>query len=374
MTYGTVQANAIQGSINTFSPNSAVFRNRIINGGMVIDQRNAGASVTVNSTSEAFGVDRWRAVGQSTDGVFTMQRDTTVPDGFANSLKITVTTADASIGSTQNYLLMQRIEGFNTADLNWGSASAKAVVLSFWVRSSVTGTFGGAIRNDDGDYNYPFTYTINAANTYEYKTVTITAPTSGTWKTTNATGIQVTFSLGSGSSLIGTAGAWNTSNFFGATGQTNLIATNGATFYITGVQLEVGSTATSFDYRPYGTELALCQRYYEKSYPVGTTPASNTHLGKSYGGAMTQGVSTTTGYLVGTSQFKVSKRATPTVTVYDIAGNSGKMTADSVGVASTNNQTAIIEYPSENGFQATRDTGATAANAIVWQFVASAEL
>jgi len=238
------------------------FKNRIINGAMVIDQRNAGASVTVNSTSEAFGVDRWRAVGQSTDGVFTMQRDTTVPDGFANSLKITVTTADASIGSTQNYLLMQRIEGFNTADLNWGSASAKTVVLSFWVRSSVTGTFGGAIRNDDGDYNYPFTYTINAANTYEYKTVTITAPTSGTWKTTTATGIQVTFSLGSGSSLIGTAGAWSTSNFFGATGQTNLIATNGATWYITGVQLEVGSTATSFDYRPYGTELALCQRYY----------------------------------------------------------------------------------------------------------------
>jgi hypothetical protein len=251
---GSITANAVTPSVN--------MKNRLINSAMVIDQRNAGASVTVNSTSEAFGVDRWRAVGQSTDGVFTMQRDTTVPDGFANSLKITVTTADASIGSTQNYLLMQRIEGFNTADLNWGSASAKTVVLSFWVRSSVTGTFGGAIRNDDGDYNYPFTYTINSANTYEYKTVTITAPTSGTWKTTTATGIQVTFSLGSGSSLIGTAGAWSTSNFFGATGQTNLISTLNASFFLTGVQLEVGSTATSFDYRPYGTELALCQRYY----------------------------------------------------------------------------------------------------------------
>ncbi len=278
-----------------------VLKNRIINGAMVVDQRNAGASVTVNSTSEAFGVDRWRAVGQSTDGVFTMQRDTTVPDGFANSLKITVTTADASIGSTQNYLFMQRIEGFNTADLNWGSASAKAVVLSFWVRSSVTGTFGGAIRNDDGDYNYPFTYTINAANTYEYKTVTITAPTSGTWKTTTATGIQVTFSLGSGSSLIGTAGAWSTSNFFGATGQTNLIATNGATFYITGVQLEIGSTATPFERRLYGQELANCQRYYELVDALVSTTAWTAILNLVY--------------------WKVTKRAAPTMTTTVSSGS-----------------------------------------------------
>ncbi len=316
-----------------------VLKNRIINGAMVIDQRNAGASVTVNSTSEAFGVDRWRAVGQSTDGVFTMQRDTTVPDGFANSLKITVTTADASIGSTQNYLFMQRIEGFNTADLNWGSASAKAVVLSFWVRSSVTGTFGGAIRNDDGDYNYPFTYTINAANTYEYKTVTITAPTSGTWKTTTATGIQVTFSLGSGSSLIGTAGAWSTSNFFGATGQTNLIATNGATFYITGVQLEIGSTATPFERRLYNQELANCQRYYYLH-------ASNTQLigiGYNYSSAIATAI----------CYFPIAMRTTPSLSAtsgtnyYSFARNGASDTFNSFGLGAASPTSASMDNSTE---------------------------
>ena len=255
-------------SLQTAAASPYVLKNRIINGAMVVDQRNAGAAVTVNSSSEFFGLDRWRAVGQSTDGVFTVQRDTTVPASFVNSAKITVTTADSSIGSTQNYLLMQRIEGFNTADLNWGNANAQTVTLSFWVRSSVTGTFGGAIRNDDGDYNYPFSYSISLANTYEFKTITITPPTTGTWKTTNATGIQVTFSLGSGSSLIGTANAWTTSNFFGVTGQTNLIATNGATFYITGVQLEQNTSATPFERRLYNQELANCQRYY---YRIGSS-------------------------------------------------------------------------------------------------------
>jgi hypothetical protein len=147
-----------------------------------------------------------------------------------------------------------------------------------------------------------------------------------------------------------------------------------ATFYITGVQLEKGSTATSFDYRPYGTELALCQRYYEKSYNIGTVPGTATEVGKSFGGSQTQGASTTTGFLVGTSQFKVSKRATATVTLYDFAGNSGKVTADTIGVSSANNQTAIVEHASENGFQATRSSGGTACNSIAWQYTASAEL
>ena len=258
MTYGTVQANAIQGSINTFSPNSAVFRNRIINGAMVIDQRNAGASVTI-SGSRAYYIDRWNA-SETTDGSATIQRVTDAPSGFTNSLKITITSADTSLGATQVLDVQQRIEGNNIADLGWGTASAKTVTLSFWVKSSLTGTFGGAFTNDS-NRSYPFTYSISVADTWEYKTITVAGDTSGTWATDNSKGILVNFGLGVGSTYSGTAGAWAGSFLLSATGAVSVVGTNGATFFLTGVQLEVGSTATSFDYRPYGTELALCQRY-----------------------------------------------------------------------------------------------------------------
>lgn len=255
----------------TFSDGSAQtsatqpFKNRIINGAMTIDQRNAGASVTVNVFSRVYGVDRWFGFGEASDGVFTIQQDTVVPVGFNNSLKVTTTTADASVGASQYYILGQSIEGFNFADLNWGSANAKTVTLSFWVRSSLTGQFGGSLMNGASNRSYPYTYTISAANTWEQKSVTIAGDTTGTWVgATNGIGANVWFDLGCGSSNIGTAGVWAGAGYYGATGDTKLISTNGATFYITGVQLEVGSTATSFDYRPYGTELALCQRYFWK--------------------------------------------------------------------------------------------------------------
>lgn len=271
------------------------FKNRIINGGMVIDQRNAGASVTVNNNSDFFTVDRWVANGQSTDGVFTAQQSSTVPDGFVKSLVATVTTADSSIGASQRYFVAQKIEGLNTFDFGWGTAAAQTVTLSFWVRSSLTGTFGGSIKNSDSTRSYPFTYSISSANTWEQKTVTIAGDTSGTWLSTNGIGLAISWSLGAGSSFVNTAGAWAAGNYFGATGQTNLIATNGATFYITGVQLEKGSTATSFDYRPYGTELQLCQRYYEIGGGVTeASPAASTTFPTYY--------------------FKVTKRASATVT------------------------------------------------------------
>ncbi len=252
-------SQALSNENGGFSPFG--FKNRIINGARVIDQRNAGASVTVNNNTDLFAVDRWAANGQSADGVFTAQQSSTAPIGFVNSLVATVTTADSSIGVSQRYFIAQKIEGLNTSDLGWGTANAATVTLSFWVRSSLTGTFGGSIKNSDSTRSYPFTYTISSANTFEQKTITIAGDTSGTWLTTNGIGIVVGLSLGAGSSFLNTAGAWAAGNYFGATGQTNLIGTNGATFYITGVQLEKGSTATSFDYRPYGTEFALCQRY-----------------------------------------------------------------------------------------------------------------
>jgi hypothetical protein len=261
ITVGTNQAVTIGGN-NISAVNSLGFRNRIINGDMRIDQRNAGASVTINSNAATYTVDRFFAQGQSTDGVFTVQRSTTAPTGFVNSLQITVTTADSSIGASQIYQLVQPIEGFNVADLGWGAAGAQSVTLSFWVRSSLTGTFGGALSNQSLNRSYPFTYTINSANTFELKTITITGDTTGTWGTGNGVGIYVIWGIGVGSTYTGTAGSWAGSDFRSATGSTNVIATNGATFYITGVQLEAGSVATPFERRDYGRELAMCQRYY----------------------------------------------------------------------------------------------------------------
>jgi len=243
------------------------FRNRIINGAMVIDQRNAGASVSVDGV-EVYTLDRWKCIDGS-DGVFSVQQDSSAPAGFNNSLKVTVTTADASIGATQYAIIRQVIEGFNFADFEFGTASAKTVTISFWVRSSLTGTFGGCLWNSNGGSPrcYPFTYTISAANTWEQKSVTIVGDQSGTWiGATNGSSAVVDFTLAMGSTYSGPAGAWAGSLYLSATGATQVISTNGATWYVTGVQLEKGSTATSFDYRPYGTELALCQRYFQKDF------------------------------------------------------------------------------------------------------------
>jgi hypothetical protein len=237
------------------------FKNRLINGSMQIDQRNAGASVT-QSNSIVYTLDRWGSFGTVTSK-FTIQRNAgsvTPPAGFTNYLGCT-STSSYSVGASELYEIFQMIEGFNTADLNWGTANASPVTISFWVRSSLTGTFGGFLNNSASNRTYPFSYTINSANTWEQKSVTIAGDTIGTWLTNNGIGIQVAFNLGCGSSLSGTANTWNSGTAYSPTGAVSVVGTNGATFYITGVQLEKGSTATSFDYRPYGTELALCQRY-----------------------------------------------------------------------------------------------------------------
>jgi hypothetical protein len=248
-------------SLQTAAASPFVLKNRIINGDMRIDQRNAGASVTINTAAYTFTMDRWGAYGQATDGVYTVQRSTTAPTGFVNSLLATVTTADASIGASQFYILRHPIEGYNIADLNWGTANAATVTLSFWVRSSLTGTFSGSLTNGGYTRSYPFSYTISVANTWEQKSITIAGDTTGTWTTDNTAGINVYIDLGSGSSNKGTAGAWTGSGLVGTTGSVNLIGTNGATFYITGVQLEVGTSATPFERRLYNQELANCQRY-----------------------------------------------------------------------------------------------------------------
>ena len=253
-------ANTVTAANNIgLNPYGNGFKNRIINGAMMIDQRNAGASVT-NTTSLLYPVDRFAVVG-SQASKFTAQQSSTAPSGFVNSLICTSSSA-YTVGVSEDFSIRHYAEGLNVSDLGWGSAGASAVTLSFWARSSLTGTFGGSIANAAQDRFYVFSYTINAANTWEYKTITISGDTSGTWLTTNGLGIRLFWSLGAGSTVSGTAGSWGSTLYRSATGATSVVGTSGATFYITGVQLEKGSTATSFDYRPYGTELALCYRYY----------------------------------------------------------------------------------------------------------------
>ncbi len=272
-------------------------KNRIINGGMVIDQRNAGAAVTANG---AFPVDRYQ-VSNTSDGAYSAQQDSSAPAGFVNSVRVTTTTADASLTTTQQLAFRHIIEGLNVADLGWGTASAQTVTLSFWVRSSLTGTFGGSLQNSAANRSYVFTYTISAANTWEQKTITVPGDTTGTWLTTNGRGIVIWFGLGVGPSTSGTAGSWSASELNSATGAVSVIGTLSATWFITGVQLEKGSTATSFDVRPYGTELALCQRYY---YKIGPFDSTDRTIGQ--GGWF----SATTGYAI--TPFPVTMRIRPT--------------------------------------------------------------
>ena len=262
-------------NIAQIGSNNTTFRNKIINGAQVIDQRNAGASVTAATAAYTYITDRFKVYSTGASKL-SGQGTTTAPSGFTNSLAIT-SLAATSPAAGDEYQLYHNIEGYNIADLGWGTASAQTVTLSFWARSSLTGTFAGCLYNNGGSRCYVFTYTISAANTFEYKSITIAGDTSGTWLTTNLNGINITWDLGSGSNLNGTAGVWASAFDSRTSGSVTLIGTNGATFYITGVQLEAGSAASPFEYRPITTELQLCQRYFATSFQFGTAPANNTN-------------------------------------------------------------------------------------------------
>ena len=248
------------GSYGDISGSGLMFRNRVLNGDMRIDQRNSGTSV---AAANAYTLDRWAALASSTPS-FSIQQNAasiTPPSGFSNYLGCTVTNP-LTPSASQRFSIQQSIEGLNVADLGWGTSNAKPVAISFWARSSLTGSFGGVIRNSAGNRCYPFTYSITAANTWEYKTVIISGDTSGTWLTNNGVGLSLVFSLGAGSALSGTAGAWSSSDLWSASGTVNVVSSTNATLYLTGVQLEAGPQATPFEQRPIGTELILCERYF----------------------------------------------------------------------------------------------------------------
>jgi hypothetical protein len=250
------------------SGNGLAFRNRLINADMRIDQRNAGASVT--PTNGQYLVDRWLAALTNASRYSAQQNAgaVTPPAGFSHYLGIVSLSAYA-VTAADTFAVQQRIEGFNVADLAWGTAAARPVTLSFWVRSSLTGTFGGALTNAAANRSYPFSYAIAAANTWELKTVVVPGDATGTWLADNGVGLALRFGLGSGSNFTAAAGAWGAGNIVQPTGSVSVVGTNAATWQVTGVQCEAGSVATPFERRPYGTELQLCQRYYfQQTYDV----------------------------------------------------------------------------------------------------------
>ena len=359
----TAYVNAITGTSGNMG-----FRNRIQNGAMVIDQRNAGASVTPTSTgSSTFLLDRWKAdISQASK--FSVQQSSTAPTGFTNSMVVTSLSA-YTVGASEVFAITQIIEGYNIADFGWGAAGASSVTLSFWVRSSLTGTFGIVLENSANNRSYPATYTINAANTWEQKSITIAGDTSGTWVTNSGKGVQIKFGLGVGSTLSGTAGAWAAADYWGATGATSVVGTNGATFYITGVQLEKGTQATSFDFRSIGTELALCQRYYE------VVPCSN----ESLLGAYTSGNNSQ--FNINALPFVVEKRTAPTMPVVT---PTGQWVVSGLIAVSANAATTFTPFSiNTKNFAVTsvRNAGGTTpsnGNIYLWEqsvtFTASAEL
>jgi hypothetical protein len=348
MAYGLIATDSITDSSGgVLAPSSSVFRNRIINGAMSISQGAAGATITPAVTSAYatnYPVDRFQVIVGAASKLTTAQ-SSVAATGFNFSTLITSSSA-YTVGSGEVFVIRQNIEGFNTADLGWGAAGAASITLSFWVRSSLTGTFGGSVQNSASNRSYPFTYSIASANTFEKKTVTIDGDTSGTWiGATNGIGLRVNFGLGVGSTFSGTAGAWAGSDFDSATGATSVVGTSGATFYITGVQLEKGSTATSFDYRPYTTELQLCQRYYYR-IAAGVTGQI---FGSSYNSSTTVALVTTT--------FPTTLRAAPSA--LEQSGTAGDYRVNNLATTTTCTSVPAFNIASTNIAFTTFTTGAT---------------
>jgi hypothetical protein len=333
----TVQG-VTMGSGGIGSGNATRFKNRIINGNMAIDQRNGGASLTPTSNGQ-YSLDRW-SCSLSQASKYSVQQNAgsltpVATTGFTNYLGVT-SLSSYSINSTDFFIIRQAIEGLNIPDLAWGTASAKTITLSFWAYSSLTGTFGGALSNSAENRSYPFTYSIPVANTWTQISVTVAGDTTGTWLTTNGMGIRLNIGLGVGTTNSGTAGSWAAAAYYSATGAVSVVGTNAATLYITGVQLEVGSSATGFEVVDYTTQLIMCQRYYQNSYQLYDLLVRNQ-------AAATQ--------LRLTIIFPVYMRTSPTFTGYyaNSSGPSASPLLSGVWIADNSNATNYLNQSGANG-------------------------
>ena len=309
MALGTINTNQIASEAVTVpkvADQVLTNRNLIINGAMTVSQR--GTSGT--STADIYTVDRFAIGHGSPVNAMTFEQSTDTPDNFKNSIKVTAGTG-ASASTTGYAILRQAIEGQNISHLGFGTSAAKAIILSFHVKSSLTGTFGVSIRNQAGNRAYGGTYTISSANTWEYVTVAIPGDTSGTWPTDTGIGLHLFWDLGAGSNYDIAAGSWTTgTNMFGVESTVKLTETSSATFFITGVQLEIGDTATPFEHENFGTTLAKCQRYCAVITSSGS-PGSTMYRDQYV-----------TDTMVTSSELPVQMRTTPSMTMTGSGGTS----------------------------------------------------
>jgi hypothetical protein len=270
MSFGTVQAEKMttESGYSLGAGNASSFKNRIINGNMTVSQYTNGATLTNVFNSGTYFVDRFRTGGNNfATGRYSISQPSDAPSGFSKSVRIDVTTTQTV---NDLWTITQAIEGYNTSDFNLGTATAKALTLSFWVKGGTVGTYALYLHNTDDTRSFVTTYTINSADTWEYKTISIAAPTSGTFSTINTKSLRVDWVLNVATAgITASLNTWISGDFTAASGCVNLLAVSGGNWSITGVQLEVGTVATSFDFRSYGTELALCQRYFARFNSLG---------------------------------------------------------------------------------------------------------
>lgn len=355
--------------VSQSSGGSAIGNNVIINPEMVFAQR--GTSFASLTSANTYTLDRW-VYSKTGTMVYTASQETDVPTVaaasylFRNSYKLIVTTAQTSIGSGDSNALVQRVEGYN-----WATIAQRAVTLSFWVKASLTGTYCVSLVNSGTDRSYVAEYTINSANTWEQKTITISAsPSAGTWNYTNGIGIYLYFTLSVGSTFQTTANAWQTGAFYGTSNQVNHAATLNNTFFLTGVKLESGSSATAYIGRDFTTETELCQRYYQKTFNLTTTPASNTEVGLRASGMAT--VATGTPSVLGEFALTTMMRSTPTITTYNpfAAGNQIAASATIIGTSTA----LFTASPTRLSFTFTVPSGAGVGTSFGVHFTADSEL
>jgi hypothetical protein len=321
-------------NLNNIAQGSSGNKNLVHNGAMLVHQK--GGTITLSNDAVTPHIDRFTAY-KSNAGTQTMEQSTDVPanEGLKNSLKATCTVADGSVASGDRVSIIHRLEGQHCAHLMWGTANAKTVTLSFFVKSSVTGTHGGAFGNGSDNRAYPFTYTISSANTWERKTITVAGDTSGTWATDNTRSIQICWGLGVGTTNSGTAGAWESADRNSATGATTgFLTTVNSTFFLTGVQLEVGTVATAFEHEPFERTLLKSQRYYQRWQ-------ANTQ----YDGVCTGAMYSDTFWL-GDYRLSPEMRAEPTFSAngtFKVNASGGDMNASNLGLNRATPQTIQIE-------------------------------
>ena len=298
-------------------------RNMIINGAMIVSQRGTG-TLTVSNSGQNYQVDMYRGRANG-GGQFSIQQVIDAPSGTGlyNSLKLQVTTADTSIGNTDYYEVIQYIEGSSLLPTEYGGSGAKTCTLSFYVKSNVTGTHTGAIGNEGNNRGFGFNYTINSANTWERKTITIPGDTTGTWNKNNSVGAKIIFSLGIGANFAtANVSTWEARETMGTDDGQNLIASTSNNLYLTGIQFEVGNIATTFEHRSIGDELLRCKRYYYQEYRNGSTGGNGAVIF-----AMGMTANSSSGSIYATMNHPVEMRAAPTATF------SGTFAAHRFGVA-----------------------------------------